>query len=321
VREKRKEERTVGIGMPVYNGANYIRFAIEALLAQTYSDFELLILDNASTDDTAEICRKYAELDNRIKYIRNARNIGAAANFSKAFELSSGKYFKWAAHDDFHSPEYLQRCLEILKENDDIILCHTDVNVVDQNGTSIRVEKLGNNGMQSKSTVRRFSALLADDVKCYEVFGLIRRDALLKTSLIAGYVASDRILRAELGMLGYWKIVNEPLFHNRHHPERSICKMPAHHQRGCWFDPSLKGRRLFPHWKILLEYLKVVHKAPPMCVTERIRCYGIVVVWLFRNWNGLRLGVDIIVNLFPAGEKYILMIHEKMSRMGQNRFI
>jgi glycosyltransferase involved in cell wall biosynthesis len=321
MREKERVRPTVSIGMPVYNGADYIRFAIESLLAQTYSDFELLIVDNASTDDTAEICREYAGQDKRMKYIRNVSNIGAAANFSKTFKLSSGEYFKWAAHDDIHAPGYLQRCIEQFEKNEDLVLCHTDVDVVDKNGTSLRIERLGNRGLQSKNTVRRFSALLADDVKCYEVFGLIRRAALQKTSLIAGYVASDRILRAELGMLGCWKIVNEPLFHNRHHLDRSICRMPAHHQRGVWFDPSLKGKKLFPHWKILWEYLKVVHKAPSLCVISRIRCYGIVLAWLLRNWNGVKLGLDIVLNLFPAGEKHILLIHEKMSRMGRNRFV
>ena len=107
----------LSIGMPVFNGEKYIRCALDSILSQTYKDFELVISDNASTDKTESICLKYKEQDNRIRYYRNKKNIGAPSNYNRVFLLSSANYFKWAAHDDMIAPEYIEKCMEIL-END-----------------------------------------------------------------------------------------------------------------------------------------------------------------------------------------------------------
>src|SRR5262245_49168770 len=101
----------VSIGMPVYNGERFLKDAIDSLLAQRFEDFELIILDNASTDRTEEICRTYADQDNRIRYVRNEENIGLARNFNRAFQLSSGEYFKWASADDVCHRDLVASCL------------------------------------------------------------------------------------------------------------------------------------------------------------------------------------------------------------------
>src|SRR6266446_4404377 len=97
----------VAIGMPVWNGEAFVSEAIESILAQTHGDFELVISDNASTDATAEICRSYVKQDNRIRYLRLEKNIGAAPNHIEVFRRSTGEYFKWAAHDDVLAPEFI----------------------------------------------------------------------------------------------------------------------------------------------------------------------------------------------------------------------
>ena len=119
----------VSIGMPVLNGENYIEPAIRSILAQTYSDFELIISDNASQDRTEEICLYYAKKDRRIRYHRNDSNIGAARNFNRTVELAKGQYFKWAAHDDTLAPEYLEKCLEVLEQDESLILCFPENNI------------------------------------------------------------------------------------------------------------------------------------------------------------------------------------------------
>src|ERR671915_430558 len=94
----------VSIGLPVYNGANYLRKAVETILEQSYESLELIISDNASTDDTADICRDLSARDARIRVSRNAQNVGAARNYNIVFNAARGKYFKWAAHDDVLAP-------------------------------------------------------------------------------------------------------------------------------------------------------------------------------------------------------------------------
>ena len=106
----------VTIGMPVYNGAALVGAALESILAQTLTDFELIISDNASTDATAEVCRSYAAKDRRIRYYRNEKNLGAAPNFNRVVELATNgvPYFKWAAHDDVIAPTFLEKCARVL---------------------------------------------------------------------------------------------------------------------------------------------------------------------------------------------------------------
>ncbi len=103
----------VSIGMPVYNGEEFIREALDSLLAQTFTDFELIISDNASTDGTEAICREYTSKDHRVRYIRQAKNLGAGGNFQFVLYEAVGEYFMWAAYDDLRSKD----CLEYYLSN------------------------------------------------------------------------------------------------------------------------------------------------------------------------------------------------------------
>src|SRR3982751_2757353 len=107
----------LSIGIPVFNGQAFLPELLDSLLAQTYRDFEILICDNASSDRTPQICGEYERRDSRIRYFRNSRNLGAIANFNQAFELSTAPLFKWAAHDDFYRPAYLDACISLLEAN------------------------------------------------------------------------------------------------------------------------------------------------------------------------------------------------------------
>src|SRR6185369_4346332 len=106
---------SVSIGLPVYNGVNYLRQALDSLLAQTFGDWELILSDNGSTDATESICREFAARDGRIRYLREPVNRGATWNFNRVFELSRAPLFRWAAHDDVCSPELLERCVAALE--------------------------------------------------------------------------------------------------------------------------------------------------------------------------------------------------------------
>lgn len=108
----------VSIGMPVYNGAEYIREALDSLLAQTFTDFELIISDNASTDITADICREFMQRDSRVHYTRQADNLGAISNFQFVLSGASGKYFMWAACDDRWAPTFLERTVAVLESDE-----------------------------------------------------------------------------------------------------------------------------------------------------------------------------------------------------------
>src|ERR1051325_3578852 len=112
----------VSIGLPVYNGARYLAPTLDAILAQTYTDFELIISDNASTDGTETICRDYAARDPRIRYLRQPQNIGAPPNHNFLVEQARGELFKWAAHDDLFGPKLIECCVRALDERPEYVL-------------------------------------------------------------------------------------------------------------------------------------------------------------------------------------------------------
>lgn len=109
--EQKHPTPKVTIGMPVYNGERYVREALDSLLAQTCTDFELIISDNASTDDTGSICREYANRDARIRYVHQSENMGIVANFQFVLDEAKGVYFMWAAHDDLWDTRWIETLL------------------------------------------------------------------------------------------------------------------------------------------------------------------------------------------------------------------
>jgi len=108
----------VSIGMPVFNGEPFIREALDSLLAQTFTDFELIISDNASTDNTERICREYCSKDKRIRYVRWPENRGGFKNFKFVLDEAAGKYFMWAAADDAWNIDWIKILTESISHED-----------------------------------------------------------------------------------------------------------------------------------------------------------------------------------------------------------
>lgn len=289
----------ISIGLPVYNGEAFIADAINSILSQTFEDYELIISDNASTDRTQEICLSFAAQDPRIHYHRSSKNLGAARNFNRTFELASGKYFKWMAHDDLLAPAFLARCVDILEGSDpSLILCFSTLAIVDTNGA---IEKANYSNrlthIASQQAPKRFKELILERHGCFHIWGLMRTEVLARTPLIGSYVGSDRGLLAELGLHGRFHEIPEDLFMERNHPGRS-CKAIPFYLRTSWFDTSKQGARTLPNWRILAEYLKAIRRAP-LRQSERIQCYLLMPVWTVSNGNWARLLMDLLVALQP----------------------
>jgi len=270
----------VTIGMPVYNGEQFLRGAIDSILSQTFEDFELIISDNASTDKTEEICREYSTQDQRVRYYRNQSNLGAAKNYNFIFELAAGEYFKWATHDDLCSPNFLSRCVEVLDQEPDVVLCYPRARVIDEDGNIVHDYDFHLNGDSLKPHRRMFYQIRGH--QCYEVFGLIRTRALKMTNLIGSFAGSDAVLLIQLCLLGRFHEISDYLFFPRKHIRQSMALRKNFRDFAAWFDPQKKGRIIFPYWKILLEYILSVHNSR-LSLHERLLCYFIVVGWMLRR--------------------------------------
>ena len=211
----------LSIGLPVYNGEDYLTESLDALLGQTYEDFELIISDNASTDGTADICQRYAKQDSRVRYVRQPRNIGLARNHDFVFQQSCGELFKWAAADDLYGQHLLERCVDALDEYPDVVLAHTWEAAIDASGTVIqsfeyplatdsanaperfRSILFGSSGLfESKDPdVRGFVRVDNQGIlRACDEYGVIRTDVMRRIAPHASYHHSDRVLVCELAL-------------------------------------------------------------------------------------------------------------------------
>lgn len=123
----------ISIVLPVYNGAKYLQESIDSVLAQTYRNWELLIVDDCSVDETPTIARKYVELDSRVKYFRNEENLRLPRNLTKGFSLTTGAYLTWTSDDNRYHPEALERMYQALQKNPQAQLVYTSFNVINEN--------------------------------------------------------------------------------------------------------------------------------------------------------------------------------------------
>jgi hypothetical protein len=280
----------VSIGMPVYNGERYLAETLDSLLGQTFTDFELIISDNASTDCTEEICTSYAAKDQRIRYYRNERNVGAIRNFNRTFELANGLFFMWASHDDTWAPSFLARCTEALDVHPETILAYTKTTIIDANGEPVSEY---DPYFRTDSPMRhvRLHDLLRSPHKCFQLLGLIRTSILAQTPLFGSYTSSDIVLLAQLGLLGRFHKIPEPLVCYRHHPQQSI--RLDRHGRMAWADPAHDSQLTLPTWRLFFELVGCLQRVP-LSWGERMRCYFTLLQWPFwyRNWR--RMGRDLL---------------------------
>lgn len=281
----------VTVGLPVYNGENFLAEAVDSILTQTFEDFELIISDNASTDSTEEICRHYLTHDSRVKYVRNATNLGAAKNYNQLVEMAQGEYFKWAAHDDVCKPEFVAKCVDVLDTNPEVVLCFTQAEGIDENNQYLLTY---NNQMEADVAQpwKRFNATACrrHNMTVVMAFGLMRTDVLRQTHMIGAFSSSDRILVGEMALYGRFQMVPEVLFLKRDHPQAHWVQYSTRQQRMAWYDTSRQNDRTFPHWRLLQEHLVSIGNAP-LSPSDRLMCYATLGPWVRYNWRRLLLNL------------------------------
>lgn len=271
----------LSIGLPVYNGEQYLSEALDALLGQSFEDFELIISDNASTDGTADICRRYAAEDPRVRYVRQPRNIGAAPNHNFVFQQARGELFKWGSHDDLYGRDLLRRCVEALDEHPLVVLAHAWHAIIDGAGTV--TERFDYRlATDSPHAPERFRSLLfatgGDDF-----YGVIRADVLHRIAPHDSYHHADRTIVAEIAMHGPFHQVPELLYFRRDHPTRAERANPTMRTRCANLDPRRADRLRHPTVRLLADYVRgfvgVVRRAP-LSPAQRRQCHRYLTQWL-----------------------------------------
>jgi glycosyltransferase involved in cell wall biosynthesis len=265
------------IGLPVYNGENYVSESLDSLLAQTYTNFELIISDNASTDGTEEICRSYATLDSRIRYVRQPVNIGAAPNHNYLVQAARGSLFKWAAHDDLFAPKLVERCIEALDERPELILAHAYMGIVDELGNTVEIYDY-RLATDSPRPSERFRSLMFTDGGD-DFYGVIRTNVMRRIAPHNSYHNAGRKLVAELSLHGPFYQVPDVMFFRREHPGRGDNLGSI--QRVCTnLDPRRKGHSTARLMAEMVAAYPIAINLAPMSAAERRRCYRLYLEWI-----------------------------------------
>jgi glycosyltransferase involved in cell wall biosynthesis len=281
----------VTVGMPVHNGAAYIAAAIEAILAQTMPDLELVIADDASNDGTAAICEAFAARDPRVRFHRNGRKLGLAENHNRVVELARGRFFHWTGADDVHDPRFLERCLAALEEAPDAVLAHTAMRIIDEEGRELGFRENRVAGSDALQPAKRLAGVLLDCPWCSAMYGLFRLEALRRTSLMLPFHGSDRTLLVEAALLGRFVHVPEPLFHNREHKERYTANAERWHT--ALQSASKPGAGSLPLWRGVASWLAAVRRLVPGS-RVRLACALQAARWAARWPNPLLLAWDVL---------------------------
>ena len=220
INELRKvDEVKASIGMPVYNAEKYIKVALELILSQTFSNFELIISDNASNDATEAICREYASKDLRIRYIRQTENRGPENNFHFVLEEARNEYFMWTSHDDLWTKDYLESAISMLQSDKTIDFIFP---IFELRSIRLRICKKFDkeifkfvDSSVRKTRVLSFLALHHNSHKCNIVHSVFRSEFLKKVSVVQR-IGNDGALGGVILSLGRGKVSKAGLFSKRY---------------------------------------------------------------------------------------------------------
>ena len=302
----------ISVGLPVRNGAAYLQEALDAILTQTYQDFELIISDNGSKDRTAEICQDAARGDRRIRYFRQNTVLPPAENHNFVMHRAKAEFFKWNCHDDTCGPQFLQRCLEALQADTGAVLAYPQATIIDTESREVEPYSFPLRTADPRPSVRFGSLLRADHRRFagFEIYGLMRRRALAAVPDMGNYVSADRVLLARLALQGRFLEVPDRLFFSREHDKRSVRTLPvgiSPDRRWLrriigvgalppleWWDPSKARRINFPEWRLIREYRASVRTAP-LTAGEKAACSLEVLRWFASDIP--KLGRDVLISV------------------------
>jgi glycosyltransferase involved in cell wall biosynthesis len=278
----------LSVGLPVYNGEKYLAQSLDALLGQTYTDFELIISDNASTDRTADICRAYEKQDDRIRYFRQPRNVGASPNHDFVFRQARGEFFKWTASDDLYARELFEHCVKALDEHPEVVLAHCWTAAIDSSDKVFQALDYPL-ATDSPDPAVRFRSMLFGNgdqdfglIRADDQYGVMRVEMLRKVPAQDSYYHSDRTQMTEIALHGPFYQVPEWLYFRRDHSDRPQHATPT--VRG-WCvnqDPRRADKLRNPTALLVAEfvwgYVAGIRRAP-LTNAQRGQCYRILAEW------------------------------------------
>lgn len=214
----------ISVCIPTYNYGRFIGAAIESALGQSLQDFELIVSDNASDDDTQEIVNRYAESDSRIRYFRNATNIGMVGNWNCCLELARGEYVKFLCADDLFEDYALERLSRLLDDHPQVVLASGARRVVVEGGGRERILAYSNRTevVKGRTAIRK---CIARGNLIGEPSAVIFRRSAVASGFDAGYPqVTDFEMWLRMLEGGDFAFTPEVVCVFRHHAEQETSK-------------------------------------------------------------------------------------------------
>jgi len=256
---KSADRPLVSVGIPVFNGELFLREAIDSILAQSHSNLELIISDNASTDRTSAIGEEYAMRDPRVRYLRQPRNIGAPRNWNVVATHARGKYMKWASANDYCDTAMLAACIDVLESDPRVVLCYGATRLVDELTGAVQPFD-GDFSITEEQPSGRLSGLLARMRLNNAMSGLIRMEVLRKTGLDRPYPGGDLVLMAELAMAGKFVLLPHPFLYRRI-GGRTFSGLLADKELKQFFDPQASFGLGLNRLRLYIDFFSSVMRA------------------------------------------------------------
>ena len=265
----------ISIGVPIYNEDRFLREALTSLQEQTYTNFEIIISDNASTDGTENICREFAASDNRIAYHRMKHNQGSSKNFAHVLSLSKGKYFMWAAGHDLWSKNFVSECVALLELTPSAVVAFGSTQWV--NEKSEFIDKFwGWTDTRGMNVIARFFSVFWGNMN--PILGVMRYSAIQNCKGVGMNTAgADLIILSELALQGYFAHATETSWSRREfrHGEDFKGRMQRYGSQQFAITKSFLGK-LFPLARLPLELIKLVFFAP-ISLIEKLGIFIILI--------------------------------------------
>jgi len=222
------EKSKISIGLPVYNGEKFIEKRLESILSQSYTNFELIISDNRSTDLTYEICKEYEKKDQRIRLIRQQNNIQAILNFNFVLNEAKNDYFVWASVDDLWDRTFLEKNIKYLENNNECVCSISKVEKYGEDNHDFEISKKDNLITKKYKKMRNYfrpfeifsldgnyvqrAKKFLDNPSALIFYGIYRTKDLKRSIIDKPILALDWIIILNVLEFGYINVLNETLF-------------------------------------------------------------------------------------------------------------
>ena len=268
------------VGLPVYNGEDYIDQTLEAVRAQTMDDLVVFVADNASTDGTREIVEHHAAADNRIILDVATENRGASFNWNRCFAQATTPFFTWICADDIPLPDKYGRGVEMLEQDAHAVLAYPGTEIIDSDGqVTGPFEDMG--ALVEPTPAGRLERILRDLVLVNSLFGVLRTEVLKDTRGMMAFNRADTVLLGELALRGTFRYDPEIHFQRRIHDakamEGSDADIAAHYTGSADIEPPS-----FPFGKVLQGHLQAIHQAP-LSRSEKVQALRALRRWRYRK--------------------------------------